>query len=121
MRRLFWAALVLAAVAYALSGVTLVRPGERAVVRRFGRVLEHKPGPGLWVGLPRGMDRVDLVPVDLGRNVTVGYRDGDTEPAPTGQVLTGDHNLVNLRAELIYKVRPEQGADYVAHADPVDA
>jgi regulator of protease activity HflC (stomatin/prohibitin superfamily) len=66
------------------------------------------------------MDRVDRVPVDSVREVTVGYRDGDTQPAPTGQVLTGDHNLVNLRVVLTYKVRPEDVADYVAHADRVD-
>src|SRR5437763_12670806 len=107
-RRLFLYPVVLLLVGYLLTGVTQVRPGERAVVRRFGRVLEQKPEPGLWVGLPWGMDRVDRVPVDRVQEVTVGYRDGDTEAAPTGQVLTGDHNLVNLRVVLNYKVRPEQ-------------
>ena len=51
------------------AGVVQVRPGERAVVRRFGRVLEHKPEPGLWVGLPWGMDRVDRVAVDRVQSV----------------------------------------------------
>ena len=31
--------LILVVVAYLLTGVTQVRPGERAVVRRFGRVV----------------------------------------------------------------------------------
>jgi membrane protease subunit HflK len=121
MRRLFWAVLILAVVGYALSGVTLVRSGERAVVRRFGRVLEHKPEPGLWIGLPWGMDRVERVPVDRVQEITVGYRDGDDRPAPPGQVLTGDHNLVNLRVVLNFKVRPEAAGDYVAHQDRVEA
>jgi membrane protease subunit HflK len=121
MRRLFVAGLILAVVLYGLSGVTLVRSGERAVVRRFGRVLEHNPEPGLWIGLPWGMDRVDRVPVDRVQEITVGFRDGDNRPAPPGQVLTGDHNLVNLRVVLNWKVRPEQAADYVAHQDRVES
>jgi len=120
VRRIFWAVVVLAVVGYALSGVTLVRPGERAVVRRFGRVLENKPEPGLYIGLPWGMERVDRVAVDRVQEVTVGYRDGDTQPAPPGQVLTGDHNLVNLRVVLNWKVKPEAVADYLTHADRVD-
>ena len=61
-RRLLLYPVVLLLVGYLLTGVTQVRPGERAVVRRFGRVLEQKPEPGLWIGLPWGMDRVDRVP-----------------------------------------------------------
>src|SRR5215204_7096619 len=92
-------------VLYLLTGVVQVRPGERAVVRRFGRVLEEKPEPGLWIGLPWGMDRVDRVEVDRVRQVSVGYSE-DESGLPSGQVLTGDHNLVNLRVLLYYKVRP---------------
>jgi membrane protease subunit HflK len=110
-------------IAYLLTGLTQVRSGERAVVRRFGRVLEHKPEPGLWIGLPWGMDRVDRVPVDLVRPVEVGYR-GDDESGltPAGQLLTGDHNLVNLQAVIHYRVRPEpdQVEDYLAQLDPAD-
>src|SRR4051812_43773049 len=111
----------LLALGYALTGVAQVRPGERAVVRRFGRVLEHKPEPGLWVGLPWGMDRVDRVPVDRLQSVTVGYQEeaGD-QAVPAGQLLTGDHNLVTAQATLYYKVRPEEVEDYVAQADRVD-
>jgi membrane protease subunit HflK len=113
--------LVLLALGYALTGVVQVRPGERAVVRRFGRVLEHKPEPGLWVGLPWGMDRVDRVAVDRLQSVTVGFQEeaGD-QAVPAGQLLTGDHNLVNVRATLYYKVRPEEVEGYVAQADRVD-
>jgi membrane protease subunit HflK len=108
--------------AYALTGIVQVSPGERAVVRRFGRVLEHKPEPGLWVGLPWGMDRVDRVAVDRVQNVTIGFREeGNDDPMPAGQLLTGDHNLVNARATLYWKVRPEQLEEYVAQSDRVQA
>ena len=74
MRRLLLALLALGLVAYGLTGVVEVQPGERAVVRRFGRVLDDKPGPGLWVGLPWGIDRVDRVRVRTVRQLDVGYR-----------------------------------------------
>jgi modulator of FtsH protease HflK len=123
-RRLVFVVLVLAVAGYGLSGVTLVRPGERAVVRRFGRVLDSKPEPGLWIGLPWGMDRVDHVPVDQVQTIVAGYREEEDDPeslgTPTGQLLTGDHNLVNVQVSLNYKVRPEQVTDYVVQADRVE-
>lgn len=108
---------------YLLTGVAQVRPGERAVVRRFGRVLEHKPEPGLWVGLPWGMDRVDRVPVDLVRPVALGYdptQDDGSLATPPGQLLTGDHNLVNVQVVLNYAVRPGEVEDYILQADRAD-
>src|SRR2546428_852366 len=91
-------------IGYLLTGLTQVRPGERAVVRRFGKVVD-KPGPGLLVGLPYGMDRVDRVPVDLLRRVRVGFQPGTEqtdETTPAGQLLTGDQNLVNVQVVVAY-------------------
>ena len=109
--------------AYALTGVTQVRPGERAVVRRFGRVLPDKPQPGLFIGLPWGMDRVDRIPVDRVQSVVVGYQEEDspsTAEMPAGQLLTGDHNLVNVQATLYYKVRPDEVERFLIQADRID-
>jgi membrane protease subunit HflK len=119
MRTLLILLLVLALVGYALTGVVEVRPGEQAVVRRFGRVLAEKPGPGLWVGLPWGMDRVDRVAVDRVQSVTVGYSGDDTQALPAGQLLSGDQNLVDVQAVIYYKVRPTALEDYVVHQDRV--
>src|SRR6476619_8535347 len=81
--------LLVALLAYLLTGVAQVRPEERAVVRRFGKVVA-RPGPGLWVGLPWGIDRVDRVPVRSVRQLAVGY-DPETAPdspgPPPGQLL----------------------------------
>jgi membrane protease subunit HflK len=118
---------VILLVAYLLTGVTQVRPGERAVVRRFGRVAAVPP-PGLYVGLPWGMDRVDRVRADFAQSIAVGYPrdwDDDGRATPPGQLLTGDHNLVNVRVELEYHVDQETNEDqvvqYVLHADRTDA
>jgi membrane protease subunit HflK len=122
MKRVIGIILFLLLVGYLLTGLSTVRPGERAVVRRFGRVLPNKPEPGLYVGLPWGMDRVDRVPVDLVRRVEVGYRpdvDGDSV-TPVGQLLTGDHNLIDIQVVLHYSILEDQVEDYVVQADRVD-
>src|SRR6478672_10857738 len=90
--------LLLALLAYLATGVYQVGPEERAVVRRFGKVVA-RPGPGLGFGLPWGIDRVDRVPVRTVRQLRVGYDPetaGETG-APPGQMLTGDQNLVNVQ------------------------
>ena len=104
---------------YLLTGVVQVRRGERAVVRRFGRVLDYHPEPGLWIGLPWGMDRVERVEVDNVRSITIGYNEEEVGETPAGQLLTGDHNLVNVQVALYYKVRPESVAEFVVEQDRV--
>lgn len=130
MKRILVILFLLLFAASLLTGVTEVRPGERAVVRRFGRVLEDKPEPGLYIGFPWGIDRVDRVPMDLVRAVTVGYDPAAPAPSggegrrvsepqtPAGQLLTGDHNLVNIQVVLVYSVRDVE--DYVIQADRAD-
>jgi membrane protease subunit HflK len=108
-------------VSVVLTAFTQVQPGEIAVVRRFGRVLDYHPGPGLYVGLPWGLERVDRVEVDRVRRVKVGsFGESDREATPAGQLLTGDHNLVNVAIVIDYKVKPEQVVDFVIHGDRVE-
>src|SRR5262249_12896770 len=82
--------------------------------------------PGLYIGLPWGMDRVDRVPVGKVHRVEVGWDGKDEDEAnpvmPPGQFLTGDHNLVNLRVALDYRVieEDEELENYVLQADRVE-
>jgi membrane protease subunit HflK len=122
--RYFLLILLAALLLSLLTGVTQVQPGEIAVVRRFGRVLDERPGPGLYVGLPWGLEQVDRVAIDEVRRVTVGYAKRDTDDPetimPPGQLLTGDHNLVNAQAVLDYKVNEEEVVDFVVQGDRVE-
>jgi membrane protease subunit HflK len=105
-RRLLRLLPLIALIAWLLTGVKEVGPGEIAVVRRFGRVLDVRPRAGLWIGFPWGIDRVDRIPIETERRVSVGYRpggDADTD-TPPGQLLTGDRNLVNVAIALYYVV-----------------
>lgn len=124
LRRLLYGLILLMIAGYLLTGVTQVRRGERGVVRRFGRVLEEKPTPGLWIGLPWGMDRLDRIEVDALRSVAVGQESDAIAAArdseviiPPGQLMTGDRNLVNAQAMIYYKVRPEEVADFALSGD----
>ncbi|MCI0681141.1 MAG: hypothetical protein L0Y71_03470 [Gemmataceae bacterium] len=105
----------------AATALTQVQPGERAVVRRFGRILPDKPGPGLYVGWPWGIDQVERVPVGRVRRVEVGFTGkDDDELTPAGQLLTGDHNLVNVQAEIHYSVVEGEVEKYFLQADRAD-
>src|SRR5262249_23302714 len=113
--------LLLPLVAYLLTGIAQVRPEERAVVRRFGQVVA-RPGPGLWVGLPWGIDRIDRVPVRTVRQLRVGYdpeAGTDIPGTPPGQFLTGDQNLVNVQLVLHYPTGDTDQAlhDCLRHTD----
>ncbi len=103
--------LLFTVLAYLLSGVKQIGYDERAVVKRFGAVVA-RPGPGLWLGLPWGIDRVERVQVRAVRQLAVGYSPenyNEVEFLP-GQFLTGDQNLVNCKLVVEYTI-DETGTD----------
>jgi len=110
-------------VGYLYTGLSEIRPGERGVVRRFGRVVAT-PGPGLWIGFPWGIERIDRVQVDQVKRLAVGFQP-ETENAgldtPPGQLLTGDHNLVNLQVVLHYTVRDDQVVEYFLQSERAES
>ena len=61
VRRLLSILALLLAAIYILSGVYVVNPGEAAVVRRFGIVVQRRVEEGLHYRLPWPVDRVDVV------------------------------------------------------------
>lgn len=133
MRRFLLVVVGLLLLAWGLTGVVEVRPGEFAVIRRFGAFLEFKPRPGLHIGLPWGIDQVDRVPVDRIQTLAVGFDpDMNTEEAqeaavrrgesanPPGQLLTGDHNLVDVRVVVSFRVPEAELEDYVLARERVE-
>lgn len=128
MKRWVWLLLLLV-VLYACTGIYQVMPGEWAVVRRCGEPLAEPRGPGLHWGLPWGIDQVDRVAVDEQRQLTVGYYD-ETGPddslaplnqaAPTGQLLTGDNQILNLRVNVLYRVNRDKLVEYVVIRGSLD-
>jgi membrane protease subunit HflK len=129
------------AVLYLLSGITIVRPDEVAVVLRWGQLLGATPalqahGPGLLFAFPRPMDRVVRVQVKRVREIPVqtlasaspnvdensgAIVDPMTlDPLTQGYALTGDHNIVHVDMVARYRVRdPAEWAFYGPKSEDV--
>lgn len=79
-------------VFFLLSGIYTIQPGERGVVRRFGRVVADVE-PGLHYRLPV-VDRLDRVSIDR-------VRETETD---TALMLTGNTNLIKVNLGVHYTV-----------------
>jgi membrane protease subunit HflK len=105
-RRAIW---VLAGL-YVLSGVYAVRPGERVVVRRFGRALTPPAGPGLHYALPWPVCRRTRVRTEQPRRATVGFAAVDQSVGASvdpqlSRFLTADENVVQVQMVVEYTVQ----------------
>ena len=101
--------LLCAALAWLATGVYSVRSNERAVVRRCGRALRRVRTPGLHLGLPYGIDRVDRLRALETKRVGVGMGLADRaigrRAAPQqAECLTGDRNLLLVSAVVQYRI-----------------
>ncbi len=113
---------LLACLAVAASGWQVVPPGERIVVRRFGRALAPDREPGLHWGFPLGIDRVQRVRTDLVRRLHVGVQPAGSTAAEDrlgAEFLTGDLNLVRMGAVVQFRV--EAPADLVLRSVDAEA
>src|SRR6202167_1863187 len=61
-RRMHWWIAAMA-ILYALSGITIIKPGEVGLTLRWGERLEGLHEPGLMFALPRPIDEVVRVDV----------------------------------------------------------
>jgi len=115
---------------YLLSGITIVRSDEVALILRWGRLVGERPGlqqhgPGLLFSFPRPVDRVVRVPVRHVWEVPVDTlaSTGDWmsfDPVTQGYALTGDQNIVHVNMMARYRVRdPSEWAFYGPKAEDV--
>ncbi len=109
-RRLVWSLIGLALIGYLLTGVYVVAPGEGAVVRRFGAVVEPRAAPGLHYRFPWPIDRVDIINTSEVRREVVGVPEPEEdhehpEPPSKLQVLSGDTNVIDVEIVVQYQVR----------------
>src|SRR5437868_5204190 len=90
--------LVLLVAVVALSSIRIAREYERGVVFRLGRLIELR-GPGLFLILPFGIDR--LTKVDL-RVITL--------EVPPQEVITSDNVTVKVNAVIFFQVMDARAA-----------
>jgi membrane protease subunit HflK len=109
---------VLLLVLFGASGITVVEPGEVALVLRFGRLHGATPAdrikqPGLLFALPYPLDEVIRIPVrregellieDVWKPLASGDASGTINPIREGYVLTGDQNLIQAKLLVKYKI-----------------
>jgi membrane protease subunit HflK len=119
------------AVLYLLSGITIVRSDEVAVILRWGRLVGDSPGwqqhgSGLLFSFPRPIDRVIRVPVKHVWEISVttlasgAFEGGGLDPVTQGYALTGDQNIVHVNMMARYRVRdPAEWAFYGPKAEDV--
>ena len=121
-------------VLYLLSGITIVKPDEVAVILRWGRLVGAIPalqqhGPGLLFAFPRPVDQVVRVQVKHVWEVPVvdlaNFNEDDPtaqqipdggftlDPLTQGYALTADQNIVHVGVVARYRVRdPGEWAFY---------
>ena len=77
-------ATVVAAIAWLITGVTLLQPNQRGIYERLGVAQDHVLGPGLHVHLPWPFGRVQHVEFGTVHRVTVSLvaPDADAEISP---------------------------------------
>jgi membrane protease subunit HflK len=130
-QRMHWWVGVMA-VAYAFSGITIVRPEEVAVILRWGRLVGDTTaiavhGAGLMFAFPRPVDQVVRVPTRRISQVAIqtlaatpqefdedeGGTTNTLNPLTQGYALTGDQNIVHLEMMARYRIRdPAEWAFY---------
>ena len=118
-RRLL-AALVLLWLA---TGVYIVAADQQAVVTRFGKVVKPRVMPGIHFSLPWPVDRVTKLRVQQLQRLVIGGDISDgvigrSDPL-TSQFLTGDQNILHMRAVAQYSVG--NPADYLYRAREVES
>jgi membrane protease subunit HflK len=119
------------ALLYLLSGITIVRSDEVAVILRWGRLVGESPGlqqhgSGLLFSFPRPIDRVVRVPVKRVWEISVttlasgAYEGTGLNPVTQGYALTGDQNIVHVNMMARYRVRdPAEWSFYGPNAEDI--
>jgi membrane protease subunit HflK len=106
---------------YVLTGIYIVNPGEQAVIRRFGNVLNKPIYEGIHYRLPWPVDSVEKVNVAEVRRADVGVslpeHDHKDNPPQNIQLLTGDENIVSTEAIVHYKIKDAAQYLYNVNSD----
>jgi membrane protease subunit HflK len=110
---------------YMVTGLYIVRPGEQAVVQRFGKITKGRVMPGLHYHLPHPFEKVSRVSTIRVNRVEIGFRTREKiEKEPEAYLweirhiigrydkryeealmLTGDRNIIDMSIVIQYRIR----------------
>jgi membrane protease subunit HflK len=124
-RRMHWWIAAMA-ILYALSGITVIKPGEVGVTLRWGERLAGIHEPGLMFALPRPIDEVVRVDVKhvwelhLETLVSTERMRATLDATAGGYAVTGDHNIVHAEMVAHYQIKdPGEWAFYGPSVDDI--
>ena len=121
-RRLILWLLVLAVIAYLLSGIYVVRVNETGILKRFGRIVNNRVAPGLHYRFPWPVDRIVKVSTEEIRRFQTGFGADPQEIAEyersTGTFvnrnrlgsfmvpycITGDKNIIHIKVIVQFRI-----------------
>jgi modulator of FtsH protease HflK len=89
-------------IVWLATGVYMVQPGHKGVVRTFGKETAQTD-PGLNYRYPWPFQKVDVISVEQIRRVEVGFR-GALRVPEEALMLTGDENIVEAQMVVQYRV-----------------
>ena len=112
--------MVILAVAFLGSGITTVENNKQALHLQFGKYQDPPLQPGLHWAWPYPIDEIVQIPVNENRTITsdVGWRTEDEEtpqastqfnPTYDGYTLTGDGNVLHVKAEMNFSLDETKG------------
>ncbi|MCX7804572.1 MAG: SPFH domain-containing protein [Planctomycetota bacterium] len=113
-----------------LSALVVVRPGEEAVVERFGRPLDRPPlGPGMHLIAPWPVDRASVEETGRVREIGVGFRKDIGAPAilwtrkhyedECKLLVGGGDELISVAVSVQYRIKDIRAWRY-SHSRPED-
>ncbi|MFH1690771.1 MAG: FtsH protease activity modulator HflK [Candidatus Eisenbacteria bacterium] len=110
VRRLARLIALVAVAMYILSGIYVVQPDERGVIKRLGKVVAADVQPGIHYRIPWPIDEVARPQVTAVKRMSIGYKIIDqirgltAEPRET-QFVTGDENIIEVQLLIQYVVK----------------
>jgi len=122
-------------IAYLLTGLFIVRPGEEAIVQRFGRIIKQSIMPGIHYRFPFPFEQSIISNTKQINRVEIGFRTREIfEDEPEAYLwetrhikgryekrydealmLTGDQNIVDVWLVVQYRIRDM--VDYLFRVD----
>ncbi|MGV8146541.1 MAG: FtsH protease activity modulator HflK [Alkaliphilus sp.] len=103
-----WVIIAIVLIVWFASGIYIVAPAERGVVRQFGR-FSTQTSPGLNLRLPWPIQTHDIVNVGEVRRAEIGFRTDQsglqTRVDQEALMLTGDKNIADVQIMVLYQVK----------------
>ena len=99
--------LALLLLAWLLSGLYRVNPGEQGVVLRFGEWVnrDNLAQPGLNLHFPWPIESAITPQVDEVRSIAIGFRAGQRDVSEESLMLTRDQNIIDVDFSVQWRIK----------------